>query len=261
MSVNYELVGEVAVIRLARPERFNSVSTDVSRGLIDALARATREARAAVLTGEGKAFCAGADLADLMGEYEAGGPDLARVIDQSFNPMIRALMEAGVPTIAAINGVAAGAGLGLALACDLRVMSSDAFFLSAFIGLALIPDTGSTWLLVKHLGLSRAIEFTVTNRRIGAEEAGSLGLAKVTPAEDLLTAAMALAQDLAAGPTATYVANRKILYDAAATDLTTALKNEKRIQGELGTSALHLEGMKAFLEKRKPDFRTPDANR
>lgn len=261
MSVNYELRGEVAVITLARPERFNSVSIDLSRGFVDALARATNEARAAILTGEGKAFCAGADLADLMGEYEAGGPDLARVIDERFNPMIHALMEVGVPTIAAINGVAAGAGLGLALACDLRVMSSDAFLLSAFIGLALIPDTGSTWLLVKHLGLTRAIEFTVTNRRIEAEEAGSLGLAQVTHPGELLTTAEALAHDLAAGPTSAYVANRKILYEAAATDLTTALENEKRIQGELGTLPLHLEGMSAFLEKRKPDFRAPDVGR
>ena len=94
-----------------------------------------------ILTGEGKAFCAGADLADLMADYETGGPDLASVINERFNPMVRALVDAPVPTIAAVNGVAAGAGLGLALACDLRVMSSQAFFLSAFIGLALIPDT------------------------------------------------------------------------------------------------------------------------
>lgn len=260
MSVNYQLQGEVAVITLARPERFNSVSADLSRGLIHALEQAAKEARAAVLTGEGKAFCAGADLTDLMGEYQSGGPDLARVIDERFNVMIHALMETGVPTIAAINGVAAGAGLGLALACDLRVMSSEAFFLSAFIGLALIPDTGSTWLLVKHLGLSRAIEFTVTNRRIGAHEAESLGLGRVTQPEEMLPAAMSLAQDLATGPTAAYVANRKILYEAAATDLTTALENEKRTQGQLGNSPLHLEGMAAFLEKRKADFHKPSTS-
>jgi 2-(1,2-epoxy-1,2-dihydrophenyl)acetyl-CoA isomerase len=189
-----------------------------------------------------------------MGEYESGGPDLDSVIGERFNPMVAALINVHVPTIAAINGVAAGAGMGLALACDMRVMSSDAFFLSAFIGLALIPDTGSTWLLVKHLGLSRALEFTATNRRIGAEEAASLGLAKQAPPDDLLPTATALAAGLAAGPTSAYVANRRILYSAAATDIMTALAAERTTQGVLGKSALHLEGMKAFLEKRQADF-------
>jgi enoyl-CoA hydratase/carnithine racemase len=180
MSVGYRMDGEVAVVTLARPEKFNSVSADLSRGLVAAIARAGEEARAVILTGEGKAFCAGADLADLMADYETSGPDLAAVINDRFNPMVRALVDAPVPTIAAVNGVAAGAGLGLALACDLRVMSSQAFFLSAFIGLALIPDTGSTWMLVHHLGLARAIEFTATNRRMAADEVARLGLARIT---------------------------------------------------------------------------------
>lgn len=256
MSVRFDLKEGVAIITLARPEKFNSVSADLSLELVEALERAGRDARAAVLTGEGKAFCAGADLADLMGEYEAGGPDLDTVIGERFNPIVAALINVQVPTIAAINGVAAGAGMGLALACDMRVMSSEAFFFSAFIGLALIPDTGSTWLLVKHLGLSRALEFTATNRRIGAEEAASLGLAKQAQPGDVLPKAMALAAELAAGPTSAYVANRRILYSAAATDFMTALATEQTTQGILGKSALHLEGMKAFLEKRPAEFKT-----
>jgi 2-(1,2-epoxy-1,2-dihydrophenyl)acetyl-CoA isomerase len=247
--------GEVAVVTLSRPEKFNSVSADLSRGLVEAIARAGAEARAMVLTGEGKAFCAGADLADLMADYETGGPDLASVINDRFNPMVRALVEAPVPTIAAVNGVAAGAGLGLALACDLRVMSSQAFFLSAFIGLALIPDTGSTWMLVHHLGLARAIEFTATNRRMVADEVASLGLARITEPEELLPTAMMLGAELAAGPTSAYAANRKILLEASASNLSSALEVERVTQGELGRTALHLEGMRAFLEKRKPDFR------
>jgi 2-(1,2-epoxy-1,2-dihydrophenyl)acetyl-CoA isomerase len=255
MSVSYRLDGEVAVITLARPERFNSVSADLSRHLIGALARAGEESRAVVLTGEGKAFCAGADLADLMGEYERGGPDLARTIDERFNPMVRALFRAQVPTVAAINGAAAGAGVGLALACDLRVFSSAAYLLSAFIGLALIPDTGSTWLLVRHLGLSRAMELTTTNRRLSAEEAASLGLGPVVAPEELVPRAMAIANDLTSGPTGTYPVNRRMFYEAAASDLETALENERITQGLLGTDALHLEGMRAFVEKRKADFR------
>lgn len=257
MTVKFDLADGVATITLSRPEKFNSVSADLSRDLIEALDRAGREARALVLTGEGKAFCAGADLADLMADYKAGGPDLAHVIGERFNPMVAALINAEVPTVAAINGVAAGAGLGLALATDLRVMSSEAYFLSAFIGLALIPDTGSTWLLVKHLGLSRAIEFTATNRRIDTEEAVSLGLARRSTPGDLLGTATVLASELAAGPTSAYVANRRILYSAAASDMVTALDTERVTQGVLGRSALHLEGMNAFLEKRKPDFGKP----
>lgn len=254
-SVKFEVEDDVAIIILARPEKFNAVSAELSRAVIDALEKAATEARAVILTGEGKAFCAGADLGDLMAEYKAGGPDLARVIGERFNPIVEALIEARVPTIAAVNGVAAGAGMGLALACDLRVMSSEAFFLAAFIGLALIPDTGSTWLLTHHLGLSRAIEFTATNRRLDAEEAKALGLASVVKGAELRSAALALAGELAAGPTAAYVANRKILYAAATSDLATALERERVTQGALGNTALHLEGMNAFLKKRKPNFR------
>ena len=256
MSVRYRLEGDVALVTLSRPEKFNSVSADLSRALVEAIARAGAEARAMVLTGEGKAFCAGADLADLMADYETGGPDLASVINERFNPMVRALVDAPLPTIAAVNGVAAGAGLGLALACDLRVMSAQAFFLSAFIGLALIPDSGSTWMLVHHLGLARAIEFTATNRRMAAEEVASLGLARITEPEELLTQAMTLGVELAAGPTSAYAANRKILLEASASNFSSALEAERVTQGELGRTALHLEGMRAFLEKRKPDFKS-----
>jgi 2-(1,2-epoxy-1,2-dihydrophenyl)acetyl-CoA isomerase len=203
-----------------------------------------------VLTGSGKAFCAGADLSDLMSEYETGGPDLNRVLGERFNPMTSALYEARVPTIAAINGVAAGAGMALALGCDLRVMSSETYFLSAFIGLGLIPDTGSTWLLVHHLGLSRALEFTSTNRRMPAAEAEGLGLVRAVAPEEVMAEAMTTARNLASGPTAAYVANRKILFGTIAPGLLEALEVERQVQGELGVTLDHLEGMRAFLEKR-----------
>jgi 2-(1,2-epoxy-1,2-dihydrophenyl)acetyl-CoA isomerase len=255
MSIEFQLDGPVAVVTLARSEKFNAVTQELSDGLVDAIARAGEEAAVLVITGAGKAFCAGADLGDLMHDYESGGPDLARVISARFNPMVHALEEAQVPTIAAINGVAAGAGLGLALACDLRVMSTSAFFMSAFIGLALIPDTGSTWALVQHLGLSRAMELTMSNRRLSAEEAEALGLAHRLAAPDkLMDEALSWAKELAAGPTAAYVANRRLLRAAATSNLAEALSREARTQGELGRSSLHLEGMRAFLEKRPTDF-------
>ena len=254
MTIDYRMEGAVAIVTLERPDKYNSVSGDLSRELIEAITRAGVESRAMILTGAGRAFCAGADLSGVMSEYETGGPDLALLIHDQFNPMVEALVDAPVPTIAAVNGVAAGAGLGLALACDIRVMSSQAYFLSAFIGLALIPDTGSTWLLVHHLGLGRALEFTATNRRMPAEEAAALGLARVCSPEELLAQAVVLGGELAAGPTAAYVANRKILFEAATSNFSAALEAERVAQGELGRTALHLEGMNAFLEKRKPDF-------
>jgi 2-(1,2-epoxy-1,2-dihydrophenyl)acetyl-CoA isomerase len=254
MDVHYQVEDDVAVITLSRPDRFNSVSADLASGLVTALERAGEEARAALVTGSGKAFCAGADLSDLMSEYEAGGPDLNGVLAERFNPMAAALYQARVPTIAAINGVAAGAGMALALGCDLRVMSSETYFLSAFIGLGLIPDTGSTWLLVHHLGLSRALEFTTTNRRMPAAEAESLGLVRAVPPEAVVAEAMTLAKTLASGPTAAYVANRKILFGTITPGLLEALDVEREVQGELGTTLDHLEGMRAFLEKRPARF-------
>ena len=255
MTIDYRMEDDVAIVTLDRPEKFNSVSRELSRGLIEAIARAGAEARAMILTGAGKAFCAGADLSGVMSDYDSGGPDLTSLIEDQFNPMVQALVDAPVPTIAAVNGVAAGAGLGLALACDLRVISSQAYLLSAFIGLALIPDTGSTWLLVHHLGLGRSMEFTATNRRMPAEEVAALGLARICAPDDLLAQAMMLGAEFAGGPTSAYVANRKILFQAAVSNFSAALKAEGVTQGELGRTALHLEGMNAFLEKRKPDFR------
>ncbi|CAN5879509.1 enoyl-CoA hydratase-related protein [soil metagenome] len=254
MAVTYDQDGDVAVLTLNRPDRFNSVTQDLCDGLVGGLARAGSEARAAVITGAGRAFCAGADLADLMGEYDTGGPDLNRVIGERFNPMVEALLDAPVPTVAAVNGVAAGAGLGLALACDLRVMGEEAFFMSAFIGLALIPDTGTTWLLPRHLGLSRAMEFTFSNRRMGAEEVGDLGLGQVVATHEVVSVAVTTASRLADGPTRGYVATRRLLIGASHTDPGSALAHEREVQGGLGTSPDHLEGMRAFLDKRPADF-------
>lgn len=254
MSVIYELRNDVALLTLNRPERFNSVTQELCDGLVDGLSRAGAEARAAVITGAGKAFCAGADLSDLMDEYDTGGPDLHRVIGERFNPMVEALLAAPVPTIAAVNGVAAGAGLGVALACDVRVMAEHSFFLSAFIGLALIPDTGTTWLLPHHLGLSRAMEFTYSNRRMPSSEAHDLGLAAKLSDGDVVEDAIELASVFAAGPTRAFVETRRLLVAASTSDPVTAAGLERVTQGELGTSPDHLEGMAAFLEKRSPEF-------
>ena len=177
MSVDYVLEDDLAIVTLNRPDRYNAIEASLSDGLIEAANRAGEEARALVLTGAGKAFCSGADLNDLMPDYESGdGPDLARLLDVVFHPALHALLECKVPVIGAINGVAAGAGLGLALACDIRVMAKEAFLTSAFTAIGLVPDSGTTWWLSHHLGVSRALEIAFTNRRVGAEEVRELGL-------------------------------------------------------------------------------------
>jgi 2-(1,2-epoxy-1,2-dihydrophenyl)acetyl-CoA isomerase len=176
VSVEYAVDGDVAVLTLNRPQVFNSIDQSLTDQLAEGLGRAATEARAAVLTGVGKAFCAGADLGDLLGEYDAEGPDLESVISRRFNPAVQAVLDAELPVVAAVNGVAAGAGMGLALACDVRVMSETAFLMSAFINVALVPDTGTAWFLPQMVGVSRAMEIAMSGRRVPAAEALALGL-------------------------------------------------------------------------------------
>jgi 2-(1,2-epoxy-1,2-dihydrophenyl)acetyl-CoA isomerase len=257
MSVEYKLEGEVAVITLDRPDRFNAIDASLSAGLVDAVGRAGSEARVAILTGAGKAFCSGADLNTLLEDYEsAAGPDLARLLDEVFHPAIDAMLEARVPLIGALNGVAAGAGLGLALACDLRIMSDAAYLTSAFTGIGLIPDSGTSWWLSRHLGVSRAMELTFTNRRVGAEEARDLGLClDVVPDEQLMDRSMELARELADMVPDALVATRRLVRNAAGTSLAAAMEAERVEQGRLGRTAEHREGVMAFIEKRRPEFR------
>lgn len=257
MSVEFRKEGDIALITLNRPDRFNAIEATLSSGMAEALERAGREGRAVVITGAGKAFCAGADLAHLQSEYETGGPDLARHLENFFHPVVHAIVECSVPTVAAINGVAAGAGLGLALACDIRVMAQSAFLTSAFTAIGLAPDSGTTWWLPQMLGVSKAIELAMTNRRVGAEEAHALGLsAHTVPDDELLDKALELAGSLADLVPDSLVTTRHLIRKAAASSLDDALTAEQAAQGRLGKTPEHAEGVAAFLEKRKPDFRS-----
>ncbi|HEY5578714.1 MAG TPA: enoyl-CoA hydratase-related protein [Acidimicrobiia bacterium] len=259
MAVRYEQQGDVAVITLDRPEVYNAIDRRLAFELVEAIERAGEEARAAVVTGAGKAFCAGADLAMFGEAIDTGQLDLATHLVEVFHPVIEGMLDAQVPTIAAINGVVAGAGMGIALASDLRVISTDAYFVSAFIGIGLVPDSGSTWFLPQLVGLSRAMDLTLTNRRVPADEALRIGLVhRLEESDDLLARALEWAGELADGPTTAYVATRKLLRDAAGSDFATALRAEKEMQGLLGGSPENREGVRAFLEKRKPDFRASE---
>jgi 2-(1,2-epoxy-1,2-dihydrophenyl)acetyl-CoA isomerase len=256
MTARYELRGDVALITLDRPDRFNAIDADLSRDVVEHLGRAGSEARAVVLTGEGKAFCSGADLSGFLDEYEDGGPDLARHLDEEFHPVVRAISDCPVPTVAAVNGVAAGAGMGLALGCDLRVMSESAYFTSAFTAIGLVPDSGSTWLLPHHLGSSLALELAMTNRKLGAEEALARGLCvAVVPDGGVVGRAVELAERLADLPTDALVGTRRLIRSSARLSLEEALEEERAEQGRLGQTPEHAEGVAAFMEKRVPDFR------
>ncbi len=258
MSADYRLEDDVAVITLNRPDRFNAIGADMSGALVAALARAGEEARAVVLVGEGRAFCSGADLAELLDDYERDGPDIGRVLDEVFHPVIHALTDCRVPTVAAINGVTAGAGLGVALGCDLRVMAGSASMTSAFTALGLVPDSGTTWLLPAHIGVSRALELTLTNRQLPAAEALDLGLcAEVVEDDDLLGRALALAAELADLVPDSLVSTRKLIRGSAARTFEQALAAEREQQARLGNTPEHLEGVKAFMEKRPPNYRSP----
>lgn len=256
MSSDYRLDGDVAVITLNRPDRFNAIEPTLARSVVESLTLAGSEARAVVLTGAGKAFCSGADLAYLIDDYEADGPDLAAFLDEAFHPIVHALIDCKVPTVAAVNGVAAGAGMGLALACDLRVMAESAFFTSAFTAIGLAPDSGTTWWLPQMVGVSKAIELTMTNKRVVAEEARDLGLClEVAPDDDLVEKAVELAGTLADLVPDSLVTTRRLIRDASSVSFPEALDAERSEQARLGRTPEHLEGVYAFLEKRKPDFR------
>ncbi|HXV71057.1 MAG TPA: enoyl-CoA hydratase-related protein [Acidimicrobiia bacterium] len=260
MASRYELRGDVAVVTLDRPERYNAIDAELSASVVESMSRAGEEARAVILTGEGKAFCSGADLAGFQSEYDDGGPDLARHLDDEFHPMVHAIGGCAVPTVAAVNGVAAGAGMGLALGCDLRVMADSAYFTSAFTAIGLTPDSGSTWLLPHHVGTSVALDMTLTNRRMAADEALARGLCVEVVADgEVVEKALEYAKKLADLSTDALITTRRLIHSSRRLTFLEALEAEKNEQGRLGKTPEHAEGVRAFLEKRKPDFRNPQS--
>ena len=261
-TVLYSTQGAVALITLNRPQALNSFTRQMHQELWAALDRieADKAIRAAVITGAGRGFCAGADLSEF--DFEPG-PDLVKradpgpVIDQAFNPTVRRLMALRVPTVAAVNGVAAGAGASLAMTCDLAVAAHNASFIQAFSKIGLVPDAGGTWFLIKKLGLARAMGAAMLGDKLGAKDAKEWGMIwDVTPeGTDCVDAAMQLAQRLAVLPTKALVATRQLLRAAASNELDTQLNLERDTQSALGATHDYLEGVTAFLEKRPARFK------
>lgn len=245
----------VAVIQLNRPDRRNALTVPMLAALETALAQAAEdpEARAVVLTGAGQSFCAGQDLAAL-GDA-ATGEQVRAMIRQYYAPVIRRLCTMPKPVIGAINGVAAGAGLSLALACDLRVMADDASLLAAFVNIGLAPDAGSSWLLTRLVGYSRAFEIAISGARLPADRCLALGLAnRIVPAAELLAAAQAWAAELAHGPTLAIGLTKQLFHQALSANLEEMLELEAKLQALAVESDDHREGVTAFREKRAPRF-------
>ncbi|MBK0391718.1 enoyl-CoA hydratase-related protein [Ramlibacter algicola] len=261
-NVLFEQRGAVALVTLNRPKSLNSFTRAMHQELWAALDRIEAEPaiRAAVITGAGRGFCAGADLS----EFDfAEGPNLVEranpgpIIDKAFNPTVRKLMQLRVPTIAAINGVAAGAGASLAMTCDLAIAAPEATFIQAFSKIGLIPDAGGTWFLVKKLGVARAMGCAMLGDKLSAADAKEWGMIwDVAPqGQDVVEAAVALATRLSTMPTKALVATRQLVRAAAANDLDTQLDLERDTQSALGRTHDYIEGVKAFLEKRPPAFK------
>ena len=249
--------GKVAIITLNRPKRYNAITEALKWGLLHALNDIQKDdnIKAIILTGNGKGFCAGADMGDLQ---QAGSTDPQEIRDNLimvYGNVVRMIMRSDKPVIAAINGPVAGAGLGFALSCDLRIMAEHANMRYAFINIGLIPDAGSTWFLTRQVGYSKALELIIEGDKIPSDECLKLGLTnKVCVAEELMDKAMEWANRLANKPTKAIGATKRILNFAMNHDLFNTLSKEAEEQIPLFATQDHKEGVMAFVMKRKPNF-------
>jgi 2-(1,2-epoxy-1,2-dihydrophenyl)acetyl-CoA isomerase len=258
-SVLYAEQGAVALLTLNRPQSLNSFTRRMHQDLWAALdqAQANPAIRALVITGAGRGFCAGADLSEF--DFEPGPDLVARadpgpVIEQAFNPTVRKLQALRMPIVAAVNGVAAGAGASLAMTCDIAIAAPGASFIQAFGKIGLVPDAGGSWLLRERLGLARAMALAMTGDKLSATQARDWGMIWEV-ADDCVAAAMELAQRLAAMPTKALVATRHLLRDGANRTLDQQLDAERDTQSALGRTHDYIEGVMAFREKRAAQFK------
>ncbi len=248
--------GGVLEVTLNRPDKFNALNTQVSDELVAVCNHTAEDAsiRCILLTGAGRGFCAGQDLAEVAGR----GDDFSFIehLDTAYNKMVRAMRTLEKPIIVAVNGACAGAGLGLALAGDIRYASEKAKFLPAFIGIGLVPDTGVSYWLPRLMGINRAAEFLFLNERVSGDQAVALGFAnKVFPHETFLEEARALAQKFAVAPTLGLGLTKRLLNQSLTATLDEQLDAEAQLQNVVGHSADYREGVAAFYEKRQPVFK------
>ena len=256
-TILYSVSNNILTITLNRPDVFNAFNEAMKKELTDALKEAEKdpEVRCIIIRGAGeKAFCSGQDLKEHSGKDTRRS--LKDSLEKTYNPLIRRMRNMEKPIIGMINGVAAGAGMSLALACDMRVMADHAKLIEVFIRIALVPDTGSHWFLPRLVGMAKAFEYAALGGDISAQEAERVGLVnKIVPAAELEKATMEYAEKFAKAPTKSIGLIKRGLNKAASTDLDTLLDYEAYIQEIASLSEDHKEGVKAFLEKRPPQFK------
>lgn len=257
-SISVETANHICTITLNRPDVLNAFNDQLTTELGEALKAAERDpaVRVIVITGAGRAFSSGQDLGDLKEKYVPGYvPHLGDDLRKRYNPIIKRIRDMEKPVIAAVNGVAAGAGCSLALACDLRIASDQASFIEVFINVGLIPDSGSTFMLPRLVGLGKAMELCMTGQKVDAPEALRLGLVnQVVAAAELNEAIAKLAGRLAGLPSRAIALTKRLLNQSFQNDLDAQLEAEAYDQETAGKTADHYEGVVAFLEKRKPQF-------
>jgi 2-(1,2-epoxy-1,2-dihydrophenyl)acetyl-CoA isomerase len=257
-SIQFTIDKGIAVLTLNRPDRLNSFTQAMHREVRDALDKlqADKTVRVLVLTGAGRGFCAGQDLNDRAVEPGAPGVDLGESVEKYYAPLVKTLRTLPMPVICAVNGVAAGAGANLALACDIVLAAKSASFIEAFCKLGLIPDTGGTWVLPRLIGPARAMGLALLGDKLPAEKAEQWGLIwRCVPDEALMIEAMAMAEHFAAAPTKGLAFTKKAMLASWTNTLDEQLQMEAGMMRELGYSHDYREGVAAFIEKRQPHFK------
>ena len=254
-TILFERDGPIARITLNRPDRLNSFNVQMHQEMAEVVREGLADSRVVVLTGAGRGFCAGQDLNDRAVAADDHPVDLGMTVETSWNPLIRALTTMRQPVIARVNGVAAGAGANVALACDIAVAARSARFIQSFSAIGLIPDSGGTWVLPRLVGQARALALALTGEPLSAEKAEEWGMIwKCVDDEALDSEVDAIAHKLASLPPLGLAAIKKMMRDTWSNTLDEELHDQRDMMRRLGFSQDYREGVSAFLEKRQPNF-------
>lgn len=257
-QISYEVEGAIATITLNRPNALNALTKTMRRELLDAFNKTSENdnVRVLILTGSGKGFCVGQDVKEMSDYYASNGPELGKLVEAEYIPLVKALRSMTKPTISLVNGVAVGGGMAFPLATDFRILTEKSTLTPVFVNVGIAPDTGVSFLLGRAIGHTQAVELCMRGKSLTPADLVKWGLAeKVHPSLDEATEeALKLANYLAKGPTQSYHRIRRLFDEAASSTLEETLKLERDTQDDLAHTADHLEAVEAFTEKRKPEF-------